>query len=89
MNKAEDEEALLEKQRHVLSQLNIKVIIHKRYEDGTVDFEITGILPTETESDIKEINETALSNSNVNSDYLTIEQTWALLYVSSQNWSQI
>ena len=30
MNKAEDEEALLEKQRHVLSQLNIKVIIHKK-----------------------------------------------------------
>jgi site-specific DNA recombinase len=77
LNKAEDEKALLEKQRYVLSQLNIKVIIHKRNEDGTVDFEITGILPKEVESDIQEISESVFSNSKVDSNYPTIEQTSA------------
>ena len=92
LNKADTEKELLEKQRHVLSQLNIKVIVHKRYEDGTIDFEITGILPTETESDIQEITESIVSNSKESFNYPTIERTSACSYftwVSKTNPSNI
>lgn len=73
LNGATTPEELLEKQRYVLSQLNIKVIIHGNNEDGSVDFEITGILPKDTENDLEKI----LMEIGTNSVYPTTEQTLA------------
>ena len=81
LNGSATPEELLEKQRYVLSQLNIKVIIHGNNEDGSVDFEITGILPKDTEIDLEKI----LMEMETNSVYPTIVQTSALLCGYNQN----
>ena len=81
LNQAEDENELLEKKRFVLSQLNIRIYIHKRNEDGTVDFEISGILPKTTKEDVTEI----INEIESNGLYPTIEQTWACSYFTWVN----
>ena len=81
LNKANTEDELIEKQRYVLSQLNVKIIIHDRLEDGSVDFEITGILPRSTKKDIENI----FSEIESNVVYPTIEQTSALSFFMKVN----
>ena len=81
LNKANTEDELIEKQRYVLTQLNVKIIIHDRLEDGSVDFEITGILPRSTKKDIENI----ISEIESNVVYPTIEQTSACSYFTWVN----
>ena len=81
LNQAEDENELLEKKRYILSQLNIRVTVFKRNEDGTVDFKLSGILPRDTKNDMEDI----INEIESNGLYPTTEQTSACSFFTWVN----
>ena len=71
--------------RHILSMLLLRVEVLDRLEDKTPIITIKGIVPYRVE---KSINQIRIDTSKPVFT-TTTAQTLALLYASSQNWSQI
>ena len=86
LNSASTKEELNARQRYVLDQLNVRVVINKRHEDGSVEFSLETLLPSNMKNTFSEILKMKdYFQSQNNTSFPTIEQTWAYLSSSSSN----
>ena len=79
LNSASTKEELNARQRYVLDQLNVRVVINKRNEDGSVEFSLETLLPSNMKNTFSEILKMKdYFQSQNDTSFPTIEQTWAL-----------
>lgn len=79
LNSASTKEELNARQRYVLDQLNVRVVINKRNEDGSVEFSLETLLPSNMKNTFSEtLKMKGFYTVQTNQFYPTIEQTWAL-----------